>query len=111
MMRPMGSGNDYEAWTVNEGGQQFVVSAHVGSFRGKPSQVCQVIIASVPAQQVIASIASKVRLSEPQSAEIGTQHNEIYQLVQHPTGRPAMLLVARSRESDQGAILGFMGVQ
>jgi hypothetical protein len=109
-LRPMASGSDYQAWTVNEGGQQFLVSAHVGSFRGKPAQVCQVFT-PIAAEQVIASIGSKVRLSQPQSADIGMQRNEVYQLLQHPTGRPALLLVAKSKEGDKGAVLGFMGVQ
>jgi hypothetical protein len=39
------------------------------------------------------------------------QRNEIYQLLQHPTGRPALLLVAESKEGNKGAVLGFMGVQ
>lgn len=109
-MRPMASGSDYEAWLVNENGAQFFVSAHIGSFRGKPSQVCQVY-SPIAVEQVIASIARKVRLSQPQTAEIGMQRNEIYQLLQHPTGRPALLLVAKSKEGDKGAVLGFMGVQ
>jgi hypothetical protein len=110
VLRPMASGSDYQAWTVNEGGQQFLVSAHVGSFRGKPAQVCQVVT-PIAVEQVMASIASKVRLSQPQSADIGMERKEVYQLLQHPTGRPALLLVAKSKESDKGAVLGFMGVQ
>lgn len=110
VMRPVASGSNYQAWTVNEGGQTFIVSAHVGSFRGKPAQVCQVFI-SVPAEQVIASIGNKVRLSSPQSADMGMQRNEVYQFLQHPTGRPALLLVAKSKEGEKGAVLGFMGVQ
>jgi hypothetical protein len=110
VMRPMASGSDYQGWLVNESGQQFFVSAHVGSFRGKPAQVCQVFT-PIAVEGVMASIASKVRLSQPQSADIGMQRNEIYQLLQHPTGRPALLLVAKSKEGDKGAVLGFMGVQ
>jgi hypothetical protein len=110
VMRPMASGSDYEAWLVHENGNRFFVSAHIGSFRGKPSQVCQVYTA-IAAEQVIASIARKVRLSQPQTAEIGMQRNEIYQLLQHPTGRPALLVVAKSKEGDKGAVLGFMGIQ
>lgn len=109
-IRPMASGSDYEAWLVNENGIQFIVSAHIGSFRGKPSQVCQVFT-PVAVEQVIASLVSKVRLSQPQTAEVGMQRNEIYQLLQHPTGRPAFLLVAKSKEGDKGAVLGFMGVR
>jgi hypothetical protein len=110
VMRPIASGSDYEAWLVNENGIQFFVSAHVGSFRGKPAQVCQVF-APIAVEQVIARLASKVRLSAPQTAEIGMQRNEVYQLLEHPTGRPALLLVAKSKESNKGAVLGFMGVQ
>jgi len=109
-MRPMASGSDYEAWVVNESNIQFLVSAHVGRFRGKPAQVCQVYT-RIAVEQVIASIARKVRLSQPQMAEIGMQRNEIYQLLQHPTGHPALLLVAKSKEGDRGGVLGFMGVQ
>jgi hypothetical protein len=96
VMRRMASGSDYRGWLVNESGQQFFVSAHVGSFRGKPAQVCQVFT-PIAVEGVMASIASKVRLSQPQSADIGMQRNEIYQLLQHPTGRPALLLVAKSK--------------
>lgn len=110
VLRPVAAGSDYQAWTVNEGGQTFFVSAHVGSFRGKPAQVCQVFTPS-PVEQVIASMGSKVRISEPQSADIGMQRNEVYQLLQHPTGKPALLLVAMSKERDKGAVLGFMGLQ
>ncbi|MFB6453173.1 SEL1-like repeat protein [Bradyrhizobium tunisiense] len=110
IMRPVAAGSDYQAWTVNEDGQTFFVSAHVGNFRGKPAQVCQVFTPS-PVEQVIASIGSKVRMSEPQAAEIGLQRNEVYQLLQHPTGRLALLLVARSKEGGKGVVLGFMGVQ
>jgi len=110
VMRPMAGGSDYEAWLVNENGTQFIVSAHIGSLRGKPSQVCQVF-SPIAVEQVIASIASKVRLAKSQTAEIGMQRNEIYQLLQHPSGRPALLLVATSIEGTKGAVLGFMGVQ
>jgi hypothetical protein len=110
VMRPIASGSDYEAWLVNENGIQFFVSAHVGSFRGKPAQVCQVFT-PIAVEQLMASLASKVRLSQPQTAEIGMQRNEVYQLLQHPTGRPALLFVAKSKEGNKGAVLGFMGVQ
>ncbi len=110
VLRPIASGTDYQAWLVNDNGHQFFVSAHVGSFRGKPSQVCQVFT-PIAVEQVIASIASKVRLSQPQSADIGMQRNELYQFLDHPTGRPALLLVARNKDGDKGAVLGFMGVQ
>ncbi len=39
------------------------------------------------------------------------QRNELYQFLDHPTGRPALLLVARNKDGDKGAVLGFMGVQ
>jgi hypothetical protein len=110
VMRPIASGSDYEAWLVIDNGTEFFVSAHIGSFRGKPAQVCQVYM-PIAVEQVIASIAKKVRLSQPQTAEIGMQRNEIYQLLQHPTGRPALLIVAKSKEGDKGSVLGFMGIQ
>jgi hypothetical protein len=39
------------------------------------------------------------------------QRNDVYQLLQHPTGRPALLIVSKSKEGIPSTNVGFMGVQ
>lgn len=110
VIRPLESGEDFEAWLVHDNGTQYFVLAHIGSFQGKPSQICQVY-APVSVEQTVASIGRKVSIRQLQTADIGMQRYEIYQLIKHPTGRPAFLLVSKNKDGEKDTLLAFMGIE
>ncbi len=110
VMRPVDA-KDYEGWLVEEHSLQYIVAVSHGQFRGKPTQVCQVSV-NMPAEPLLSKIISKVRVGKPTSAVVGLQMNEIYQLLQHPTGRTAFMLVARSKDKGEPFInIGFIRLQ
>jgi hypothetical protein len=109
LMKPVDS-TDFEGWKVDHDGDMYIVSINHGRFKGRPNEVCQV---SVPqrAGPVIAKITGKIRTHLVGTNNVGDQINELYDLINHPSINPALMLVSRPVDDRSLFVVGFMGIK
>jgi hypothetical protein len=114
LMKPVDS-RDFEGWKVDHDGDMYVISINHGRFdggrfNGRPDEVCQV---SVPqrAGPVIAKIIEKVRTHFVGTKNVGDQVSEAYELIDHPTVNPAVMLVNRPLDDRPLFIVAFVGIK
>jgi hypothetical protein len=109
LMKPVDS-TDFEGWKVDHDGDMYVISINHGRFKGRPNEVCQV---SVPqrAGPVIAKITGKIRTHLVGTNNVGDQISEVYELINHPTINPPLMLVNRPLDDRSLFVVAFMGIK
>jgi hypothetical protein len=109
LLKPVDS-TFFEAWEVDHDGLTYLVSVNRGHLKGRPTEVCQV---SVPqnAEPIVARITGSVKTRTIGTNNNGTQINEMYELVSHPSAKSATLLVSRSTDNREFFTIAFMGIK
>jgi hypothetical protein len=99
LFRPTNS-TFYDAWEVDHDGFTYIVSINRAHSKGRPTEVCQIIVPHRP-QSIISRITGMIK-----TRSIGTNNNkeeinEVYEIVGHPSVNSATMITSRSVDNNR----------
>jgi hypothetical protein len=78
MLKPV-AGREFEAWHVQQEGQNFFVGVSRGVFRGQPAEICTVVVNLSP-NELATKLLASLRARKVHSESEGLQVTEVYEL-------------------------------
>ena len=106
LMKPVDA-TAYQGWHAVHEGQHFFVGVNVGNLRGRPVQVCSVMVNQAPAD-FLPRLLAALKVGRVHIDTDAFQTTETYEL-QHPTQSSAALSIVKAVDGRPPVTLGFMG--
>ncbi|MCS3687498.1 hypothetical protein ABIF07_005475 [Bradyrhizobium elkanii] len=100
----------FEGWEVDQDGMTYFVSVNRGHFKGRPTEVCQVM-AQQRAGPIISRITRAIKTRAVGSNDDGGQIKELYELVAHPSVKSGAMIVQRAADDRAFFTVAFMGIK
>lgn len=108
-MKPVDS-TFFEGWEVDHNGLTYFVSVSRGHFKGRPTEVCQVM-AQQRAGPIISRITAAIKSRSLGTNNDGGQIKELYELVSHPSVRSGAMIVQQAGDDRAFFTVAFMGIK
>ncbi len=91
-------------------GDMYVISINRGHFKGRPTEVCQVMVPQ-RAEPVMSIITKKIKTRFVGTNNNGVEIGDVYELIKHPSINPAAMMVSRSTDDHPFFTVAFMGIK
>lgn len=109
IMKPVDT-DFFEGWEVDQDGLTYFVSVNRGHFKGRPTEVCQVM-AQQRAGPIISRITGAIKTRSLGANDEGGQIKELYELVAHPSVKSGAMIVQRAADNRAFFTIAFMGIK